>query len=164
MDKYRKGGNDVGTWLSIFNAQPIFVDRKGVDDQITIARPFVNVIGSIQPQVFAKYFSGQFRHNGLLSRILVVFNDGEDKMPYDSYKDVPQELVEQWGNLIDSILNLTDGYYEFGEAVYELSDDAKAAFSAWSDRNTDAVNAESDKTICEFFQKIKSYVIWERLM
>lgn len=158
MDKYRKGGNDVGTWLSIFNAQPIFVDRKGVDDKITIARPFVNVIGSIQPQVFAKYFSGQFRHNGLLSRILVVFNDGEDKMPYDSYKDVPQELVEQWGNLIDSILNLTDGYYEFGEAVYELSDDAKAAFSAWSDRNTDAVNAEPDKTICEFFQKIKSYV------
>lgn len=158
MDKYRKGGNDVGTWLSIFNAQPIFVDRKGVDDKITIARPFVNVIGSIQPQVFAKYFSGQFRHNGLLSRILVVFNDGEDKMPYDSYKDIPQELVEQWKNLIDSILDLTDGYYEFGEAVYELSDDAKAAFSAWSDRNTDAVNAESDKTICEFFQKIKSYV------
>lgn len=158
MDKYRKGGNDVGTWLSIFNAQPIFVDRKGFDDKITIARPFVNIIGSIQPQVFAKYFSGQFRHNGLLSRILVVFNDGEDKMPYDSYKDVPHELVGQWKNLIDTILDLTDGYYEFGEAVYELSDDAKSAFSAWSDRNTDAVNGEVDKTICEFFQKIKSYV------
>lgn len=158
MDKYRKGGNDVATWLSIFNAQPIFVDRKGVNEKITIARPFVNVLGSIQPKIFKGYFSGKFLHNGLLSRILVVFNDGEDKMPYDSYKDIPQELVEQWKNLIDSILDLTDGYYEFGEAVYELSDDAKAAFSAWSDRNTDAVNAESDKTICEFFQKIKSYV------
>lgn len=158
MDKYRKGGNDVGTWLSIFNAQPIFVDRKGVDDKITIARPFVNVIGSIQPKVFAKYFSGQLRHNGLLSRILVIFNDDQDKMPYDSYMDVPEELVERWRNLIDTILDLTDGYYEFGEAVYTLSEDAKAAFSTWSDRNTDAVNEEADKTICEFFQKIKNYV------
>ena len=158
MDKYRKGGNDVGTWLSIFNVQPIFVDRKGVDDKITIARPFVNVIGSIQPKVFAKYFSGQLRHNGLLSRILVIFNDDQDKMPYDSYMDVPEELVERWRNLIDTILDLTDGYYEFGEAVYTLSEDAKAAFSTWSDRNTDAVNEEADKTICEFFQKIKNYV------
>ena len=158
MDKYRKGGNDVGTWLSIFNAQPIFVNRKGVDDKITIARPFVNVIGSIQPKVFAKYFSGQLRHNGLLSRILVIFNDDQDKMPYDSYMDVPEELVERWRNLIDTILDLTDGYYEFGEAVYTLSEDAKAAFSTWSDRNTDAVNEEADKTICEFFQKIKNYV------
>ena len=158
MDKYRKGGNDVGTWLSIFNAQPIFVDRKGVDDKITIARPFVNVIGSIQPKVFAKYFSGQLRHNGLLSRILVIFNDDQDTMPYDSYMDVPEELVERWRNLIDTILDLTDGYYEFGEAVYTLSEDAKAAFSTWSDRNTDAVNEEADKTICEFFQKIKNYV------
>ena len=158
MDKYRKGGNDVGTWLSIFNAQPIFDDRKGVDDKITIARPFVNVIGSIQPKVFAKYFSGQLRHNGLLSRILVIFNDDQDKMPYDSYMDVPEELVERWRNLIDTILDLTDGYYEFGEAVYTLSEDAKAAFSTWSDRNTDAVNEEADKTICEFFQKIKNYV------
>ena len=158
MDKYRKGGNDVGTWLSIFNAQPIFVDRKGVDDKITIARPFVNVIGSIQPKVFAKYFSGQLRHNGLLSRILVIFNDDQDKMPYDSYMDVPEELVERWRNLIDTILDLTDGYYEFGEVVYTLSEDAKAAFSTWSDRNTDAVNEEADKTICEFFQKIKNYV------
>ena len=158
MDKYRKGGNDVGTWLSIFNAQPIFVDRKGVDDKITIARPLVNVIGSIQPKIFSKYFSGQFLYNGLLSRILVVFNDGPEKMPYDSYMDVPEGLVEQWKNLMDTILDLTDGYYEFGEVVYTLSEDAKSAFSAWSDRNTDAINEEADKTICEFFQKIKSYV------
>ncbi len=158
MDKYRKGGNDVGTWLSIFNAQPILVDRKGDDAKITIAHPFVNVLGSIQPMIFKGYFSGKFLHNGLLSRILVIFNEGPDKMPYDSYMDMPEELVDQWRRLIDAILDLTDGYYEFGEAVYTLSDDAKAAFSAWSDRNTDAVNAEPDKTICEFFQKIKSYV------
>ena len=101
---------------------------------------------------------GQLRHNGLLSRILVIFNDDQDKMPYDSYMDVPEELVERWRNLIDTILDLTDGYYEFGEAVYTLSEDAKAAFSTWSDRNTDAVNEEADKTICEFFQKIKNYV------
>lgn len=158
MDKYRKGGNDVGTWLSIFNAQPIFVDRKGDDAKITIAHPFVNVLGSIQPMIFKGYFSGKFLHNGLLSRILVIFNEGPDKMPYDSYMDMPEELVDQWRRLIDAILDLTDGYYEFGEAVYTLSDDAKAAFSAWSDRTTDEVNEEEDKTICEFFQKIKSYV------
>ena len=74
----------------------------------------------------------------LLSRILVIFNN-----------------VELWRNLIDTILDLTDGYYEFGEAVYTLSEDVKAAFSTWSDRNTDAVNEEADKTICEFFQKIE---------
>ena len=158
MDKYRKGGNDVATWLSIFNASPILVDRKGVDDKLTIERPFVNVIGSIQPKVFVKYFSGQLKHNGLLSRIQVVFSDGPDKMPYDSYKDIPEELVYEWRRLINTILDLTDGYYEFGAAEYVMSEDAKAAFSSWSDRTTDIVNEEEDDSIREFFPKIKIYV------
>lgn len=46
MDKYRRNGNDVNKWLSIFNCSPIFVDRRSVDDKITIAEPFVSVIGS----------------------------------------------------------------------------------------------------------------------
>lgn len=158
MDKYRKGGNDVATWLSIFNAHSILVDRKGVDDKTTIERPFVNVIGSIQPKVFVKYFSGQLKHNGLLSRIQVVFSDGPDKMPYDSYKDIPEDLVDEWRRLINRILDLTDGYYELGKAEYALSENAKASFSRWSDTTTDMVNQEEDKSIREFFQKIKSYV------
>lgn len=158
MDKYRKGGNDAAKWLSIFNGKTIFVDRSGVDDKITIPCPFVNVMGSIQPKVFARQFSGRFVENGLLSRMMVVYNDGPDDMPYDSYADIPESLVRDWHSLIGRILDLTDGFYELGEAEYSLSDGARAAFSTWSDTTTDLMNASEPMIMREFFQKIKYYV------
>ena len=158
MDKYRRNGNDVNKWLSIFNCSPIFVDRRSVDDKITIAEPFVSVIGSIQPKIFVRQFSGQFLENGLLSRMMTIYNDESDDMPYDSYRDIPEELTEQWRKVVGKILDLTEGYYELGEAVYTLTEDAKSSFFAWSDITTDHINAEEQMAMREFFQKIKNYV------
>lgn len=158
MDKYRKGGNDVAKWLSIFNGKTIFVDRSGTDDKRTIPLPFVNVMGSIQPKVFARQFSGHFVENGLLSRMMVIYNDGPEDMPYDSYADIPVGVVEDWERIIGKILDYADGYYELGEAEYTLSEDAKAAYSAWSDMTTDLMNTSEPMIMREFFQKIKYYV------
>ena len=90
--------------------------------------------------------------------MMTIYNDESADMPYDSYRDIPEELTEQWRKVVGKILDLTEGYYELGEAVYTLTEDAKSSFSAWSDITTDHINAEEPMAMREFFQKIKNYV------
>ncbi len=158
MDKYRKGGNDVNLWLSIFNSKPITIDRKGMDEKPMIPEPFVTVIGSIQPQIFIRQFSGQFFENGLLSRMMVIYNDEAEDMPYDTRKDIPQETYDKWGEIMDRILEYEEGYNELGPAEYTLSDEAWEAYIVWSDMKTDHMNGSEVIIMREFFQKIKNYV------
>ncbi len=158
MDKYRKGGNDVNLWLSIFNSKPITIDRKGMDEKPMIPEPFMTVIGSIQPQIFIRQFSGQFFENGLLSRMMVIYNDEAEDMPYDTRKDIPQETYDKWGEIMGKILEYEEGYNELGPAEYTLSDEAWEAYIVWSDMKTDQMNGSEVIIMREFFQKIKNYV------
>ena len=72
--------------------------------------------------------------------------------------DIPQELINKWRQIIQSLLDYENGYYELGEAEYTLTEDAKAAYSSWSDITTERMNREEPVSMREFFQKIKSYV------
>ena len=158
LNRYHAGGNDENKILSIFNCLPIFIDRSGMDEKLTIATPFVNIAATIQPKVFARYYSGRLQENGLLCRIMAIYNDGPDEMPFDSDNDIPQELIDQWKQILQSMLDYEKGYYELGEAEYSLTEDAKAAYSSWSDITTERMNSEEPVSMREFFQKIKSYV------
>ena len=47
FNRYNKG-SDEEYWLKLYNANPIFSDRKGAKDSVYIGRPFVSVVGTIQ--------------------------------------------------------------------------------------------------------------------
>ena len=157
VGRYNKSGFE-SMMLSLFDCQTIFIDRSGTDIKITLDTPFGNFGGTIQPEVFVKIYKGRLTENGFLHRIMAVYNDGPDELPYDSDKEIPQELQEKWEQVINKILDLEAGFLEFGEAEYILSDDAKSAYSSWSDRTTDRINNYEPRAMRGFFMKIKTYV------
>lgn len=69
FNRYRKGG-DEQLWLSIYSGQPLCVNRKTMDDILSVPDPFICVVGSIQPDILTATFSGERRSNGFLPRIL----------------------------------------------------------------------------------------------
>lgn len=157
IGRYNKSGFD-STMLSLFDCQPIFIDRSGTDSKVTLDTPFGNFGGTAQPEVFVRIYKGRLTENGFLHRIMAVYNDGPDELPYDSELDIPSELQDEWERIINKILDLEEGFLEFGEAEYFLSDDAKAAYSSWSDRTTDSINTVEPRAMRAFFAKIKAYV------
>ena len=70
FNKYNNGGGEQEMWLSLHNGGSLVVNRKGIDDIISINESNVNVLGSIQPRVLAKCFRGQKTDNGFLYRML----------------------------------------------------------------------------------------------
>ena len=75
FDRYisGKGGGDVSKWLGIWDADPIFVDRKSAEiSHIRVPRPIVSVAGTIQPSVLSSIGS-QNIENGLVARMLLAY-------------------------------------------------------------------------------------------
>lgn len=73
MDQYKAGGkgSDRQFWLSAWSNRPVSVDRKGQPEPIGVLRPFVGLIGSIQPTVLAELSEG--REDGMLERFLFAY-------------------------------------------------------------------------------------------
>lgn len=70
MNKYRSG-SDLEFWLSSFNSEFSAINRK-VSSNAFIKKPFIAVLGGVQPAVFDDIAStGQFEDNGFFDRLLV---------------------------------------------------------------------------------------------
>ncbi len=75
MNQYKGGkGNDRQFWLSTWSGKSHLVDRKaqGVIP-VSIPRPFVCVLGGIQPDMLGELTDRQGRSDGFLHRILFVY-------------------------------------------------------------------------------------------
>ncbi|NOU62286.1 DUF3987 domain-containing protein [Marinifilum caeruleilacunae] len=71
MNQYRQGnGADQEKWLSLWSCEDIIINRKSEDEAIYIRRPFVSVLGCLQPDVLNDFSKG--KDNGFLDRILFV--------------------------------------------------------------------------------------------
>ncbi len=75
MNQYKGGkGNDRQFWLSAWSGKAHLVDRKAKDGvPISIPRPFVSVLGGIQPDMLTELADPRGRSDGFLHRILFCF-------------------------------------------------------------------------------------------
>jgi hypothetical protein len=73
MNQYKQGGKgaDRQFWLSVHTNQPVSVDRKSLEEPVIVARPFVSIIGGIQPEVLPDF--GKDRGDGLIDRFIPVY-------------------------------------------------------------------------------------------
>ena len=158
MDKYRRNGNDVAVWLSLFNGDGVTVNRKCEEEILSLRDTCVSVIGSIQPDIFLGCFHGQLRSNGLLSRILQIYGNDSEDMPYDTNEGIDVSLIDRWNETIDLLLKGRISFEEHGSIEYVLSDEAAEEYKRWSDSTTDRMNSEEPLAMREFFAKMKYYI------
>jgi hypothetical protein len=72
-----RGGADQPKWLTLYDAGPLSVDRKG-GDSIHVPRAAVSLTGGIQPGIFARTMTADDIDSGLLGRLLVAMPPAEE--------------------------------------------------------------------------------------
>jgi hypothetical protein len=71
MNKYR-AGSDLEFWLSSWSGTPISLNRK-TSKNAFVDKPFIPVIGGIQPSIFDDFTEGENKENGFVDRVLISY-------------------------------------------------------------------------------------------
>lgn len=166
MNKYRSAGSDGEAWLSNWSSQIIKINRQG-KDPLFIKRPFINVIGGIQPGVLKKIVGDGKAESGFLARILFAFPDLMKK-PYDSDLVPDASVYKKYNEIFDRINKLPTKIeppltnYEtwtVESIILKLSDEGRKLYKKFLKDNTDAVNENDDETIKGIYVKMESYCL-----
>jgi Protein of unknown function (DUF3987)/RepB DNA-primase from phage plasmid/Primase C terminal 1 (PriCT-1) len=130
MNQYKQGGRgaDRQFWLSVHTNQPVSVDRKSLEEPVIVARPFVSIIGGIQPEVLPDF--GKDRGDGLIDRFIPVYpKPGVGRWTDDEISDhVHEEYKATLGRLY-KLRHANEDEDPFPSRV-PMTDEAKAQFVA----------------------------------
>jgi hypothetical protein len=131
MDQYRSGGKgaDRQFWLSTWSNRPVSVDRKGQQGEpLSVLRPFVSVIGAIQPTVLPELAEG--REDGMLERFLFACPQSVNALWTEDEISEAAEVGyrDLYHKLRDSLSLETDELGDPVEKSVEFSPDAKQVF------------------------------------
>jgi hypothetical protein len=155
MNSYRNGvGADRQFLLSIWSQDPIRVNRKG--DRATgspgvyVPKPFLSIVGGIQPDLVASIRGDQSRgkhplDDGGLDRFLLSWPGGRPARG-ETFQSVDSRLLDDWSALIEYLLGLEGDADENGRmcpVVVRLGDDGREAYRLWSASHADEINDEA---------------------
>ena len=110
FSRYTKGHvSEQGEWIVIYDGDDLIVNRKGNSKVLHIKRPFVSLIGSIQPYILCDAFKGAGTEDGLLWRILMTYSE-HPACPLLWNDEQPDEnLCKDWSKIILSIFDQSLG-------------------------------------------------------
>lgn len=129
MDQYKAGGkgSERQFWLSTWSNRPASVDRKGQSRNLSVERPFVSVIGSIQPSVLGELSEG--REDGMLERFLFAYPESINSLWTDD--EVSEGAEASYRRLYDRLRALNMDSDDHGApvpAAVAFSPDARELF------------------------------------
>ena len=108
--------------LSIYSHSPILKDRANCS--ITIERPYMSILGGIQPERIQECFGHGNWSNGLGPRFLFCWTDDEEYPSYSMRRADPL-LANLWEQIVFFIYNLPSG------STVEIDPDAMLAYTRY---------------------------------
>ncbi|KQU24040.1 hypothetical protein ASG65_19080 [Bacillus sp. Leaf13] len=152
MNQYRAGA-DRQYWLSIWSNEPIIINRKG-KEPIQIPKPFVSILGGIQPDVIEEIVQAGSEGSGtdgFIDRFLLSYPDSVSSNWTD--EDVSEEVMDGYCDIINSLyhsLNATN------PKVIYFDKKAKEAYTMWYDlTEAETITAGFPETLKGVWKKIK---------
>jgi hypothetical protein len=115
FDRYAGRGRasaDAAQWLSVFDGDSIFVDRKSGAQRYFVPHATVSVCGGIQPGILRRALCAEHRENGLAARILFAYPPRKPKRWSDA--DVSPEVEQSFATLLDRLYALEGRRDELG--------------------------------------------------
>jgi hypothetical protein len=141
MNQYKQGGKgaDRQFWLSAHTNQPVSVDRKSLEEPVIVARPFVSIVGGIQPEVLPDF--GKDRGDGLIDRFTPVYPKPQIGRWTDD--EISDHVREEYARTIGSLYKLrhAGGEEDPFPSRVSMTDEAKALFVAEYNRLHDELEA-----------------------
>lgn len=105
IGRYNKSG-EISHYLSIFSNDTFSVNRKN-DDPILITKPFLNIVGTVQPTVLQGIFQkNNAETSGFMQRFLFLFPEFPER-EY-SQKPLHPDTLQSYNLLIQNILSINE--------------------------------------------------------
>ncbi len=158
FNRYNKGSEEQ-FWLSIWSGKAIRINRKTTEPTY-ITKPFISVIGTIQPAVLNELADNR-TGNGFLDRLLFVAPENLKK-PYWSETELNPVILENWQAIISTLLDLSIIQDETGSPqpeVLRFTPEAKQLLFEWQRELTDQSNKTENEAIGGINAKIEMYAV-----
>ncbi len=164
MNQYKGGkGSDRQFYLSCWSGQPAIVDRKSQPEPIIVARPFLNVIGGIQPDMLSVLRDEQGRADGFVDRILFAYPNGLGVPPW-SEQGVDEVVERDWSQPLELLFRLEMRHCE-DEGIdlpqtMHLTQDGRAAWVEWYNAHAREMESPDLAAILKGpWSKLRSYCL-----
>ena len=111
FNQYRShGGDDRQKWLSLFNCDPLKIDRKS--GTRFVKNTGIAIIGGIQPKILPAVFSEKAFEDGLLPRFLLY--RAEDGIFQFNRQGISENVREEWESLVTRCYEIPCEHDEYG--------------------------------------------------
>lgn len=157
FNKYNGNGGDEELMLSLFSGKSISVNRKN-SPPFLIAKPFLSIIGSLQPQILISLLGNNRIDNGLTHRFLFAFPDQVLRHDLSEY-DVPEELSNSYTKAIGQILKTQMLQGDYAVKRFTLSKDAFEFYKLFRREINYTINNEKGDAISGIYAKLDTYFI-----
>jgi len=144
--RYGKSG-EISRYLSIFNNGQFTINRKQ-DRPRLISKPFLSILGSIQPKVLHDVLnSNNMKESGFSSRFLYVAPQQIERPKYTE-SEPDKEIIDRYNELINQTHALKIDY------CLTLSVEAKELFKAYYDDLAYLCNSSTDEFLKGGYAKL----------
>lgn len=144
--RYNKSGEE-SKYLSIWSGKPITINRKS-EEPFMVERPFLSVIGGIQPNLLAELFTKRRSVSGFAQRLLFVYPSTIKRKVYSSESAKPD--ISAWADVCRRLLQAPVTTYTLTPQAYRRYNNYRNSLSQRMDAEPDAIKA--------LFAKLRIYV------
>lgn len=161
MNKYRDG-SDLEFWLSSWSGKSVNLNRKTAKSSF-VEKPFIPVLGGIQPSIFNSFYTEENKDNGFMDRMLLCYPDL--KIDYYNENEISENILNWYKETIISFYDTIKSIIkrdEDGEIISltaKFSDDAKVEWKRIFNEMTNVQNDEQENEYLKsMYPKQKSYI------
>jgi hypothetical protein len=94
LNAYKNGGGDLQSVLELYDNETIIITRKSLEIPIQIDKPFVSIIGGLQPNPLTEIFKSS--DVGLIERFIFAFPDKDDQRRKYSRAIISENSMEDY--------------------------------------------------------------------
>lgn len=160
MNKYR-AGSDLEFWLSTWSGKSVNVNRMSRAGSF-VDKPFIPVLGGIQPSIFNNLNTEETKENGFVDRILMSYPNAKADYYVDAEMDYAaiqwyEEIITKFFFEVKKKIERKDG--EIVPTVVKLTGLAKEEWvRIFNDITDKQNNDEENQYLKSMYPKQKSYV------
>jgi len=161
MNKYR-AGSDLEFWLSCWSGKSVSMNRKTAKSSF-VEKPFIPVLGGIQPAIFNSMSTEENKDNGFMDRMLLSFP--ESRVEHYNDSELDYSTIKWYSETIkkfyDTMLNLVkrNDQREIEPSLCKFTEEAKIEWIRIFNNITNSQNNDDENEYLKsMFPKQKSYI------
>jgi hypothetical protein len=141
--------------LSVFDSEPIMINRKTKGEYIKIDNPFMSILGGIQTKLFDDLLLGGRLDNGFIFRFLFILESKERNL--GSLENPDRDIETEFENFIKKLMAIRSNKTDKVKQI-KMSDGAKKKFMGWRVLNYHKMENTNENTKKGYLSKMEAYV------